>query len=97
MFLIVLIVSLVCVSIAWAFSWTSPTDLFDVPNKYDYSPSWMADTVAGQDRMWWCAARDGGGDVIRYSETTSGVWSTPSQVVLEPWTTTWEGIYKLLH
>ncbi|HXG06811.1 MAG TPA: hypothetical protein VNI77_05740 [Nitrososphaera sp.] len=66
---------------------------------YDYSPSWMADTVVGMDRMWWCSNRIGGGeppgegDVIKYAFSLpgSGTWSTP-QVVLAPNMSGWEGV-----
>lgn len=80
-----------------AFQFTVDGLLMNSPG-WDYSPSWMADSVAGIERMWWCSDRSGPGippeegDVIKYSYSLpgSGVWSTP-QAVLTPNMSGWEG------
>ncbi|MEK7779279.1 MAG: hypothetical protein AAB293_04350 [Pseudomonadota bacterium] len=75
---------------------SAPTLLLD-SQSWDYTPSWMADTVTGKDRLWWCSDRFGSGipntegDVIKYSEKIgNGSWSSP-QTVLIPTMSGWEG------
>lgn len=82
--LIIVVVS--SAGIAWAFSWSSPYDLYN-SHSWDYSPSWMADTVSGYDRLWWCSdnAGDPYGDVIKYKQGTG-----TDQTVLMP-SGGWEG------
>ncbi len=82
---------LLCTSSARAFQFTALGPLLD-SESWDYSPSWMADTATGRDRLWWCSNRpsQGDADVIKYSQTSGGVWGAP-QVVLSANRGTWEG------
>ncbi|MBN2701704.1 MAG: hypothetical protein JXR29_09670 [Methylothermaceae bacterium] len=75
------------VSQAFQFQWFGPLAGTD---SYDYTPSWIADTTVGYDRIWWCGndPDDGAGDVIWYKDNIN---PTP-QVVMRP-TEPWEGIY----
>lgn len=63
-------------------------NVVDTPRTWDFSPSWMADTVSGTDRIWWCSDRayenepPSQSDVIRYAEGSSA--ATTSLYVLEP-------------
>jgi hypothetical protein len=79
------------------FRWTGVGRLMDSPG-WDYSPSWMADSVLGRERLWWCSDRAGPespageGDVVKYSESEpgAGTWAAP-RVVLSPAMEGWEG------
>lgn len=83
----------------------TPNRFIDSPS-WDYSPSWMADTVTGKDRVWWCSDRwsqyenepQGEGDVIKYAENPSATgFPQIYQTVLTPSRdangnfTSWEG------
>jgi hypothetical protein len=88
----VAIIMLLFAQPTYAFQFTNFGPLYD-SQSWDYSPSWMADTVSGMDKIWWCSDRlnvgepKWEGDVIKYRQGTS-----PAQVVLTPnGVGSWEG------
>ncbi|XSG84355.1 MAG: hypothetical protein ACPW60_11525 [Methylohalobius sp. ZOD2] len=89
---LIIILCLLFASPSQAFEWSAFSPLLD-SQSWDYSPSWMADSVLGYDRIWWCSDRYGAGipaeegDVIKYR---SNIQPSP-QVVLLPNMGGWEG------
>lgn len=94
--LVIILFCLLSVSSSWAFQWNTFAPLLN-SQSWDYSPSWIADSVTGYDRVWWCSDRYGVGeptgevDVIKYS------YGNPppanfSQVVLTPNMSGWENV-----
>ncbi len=84
MWLVAVLFSLLLSSPSSAFQWRGFGPLYD-SQSWDYSPSWMADTVSGFDRQWWCSDRYGVGEppwegnVIKYRQGTGS-----DSVVLTP-------------
>ncbi|GEM_PF-4371165 len=84
------------------FEWSTFNYLGGVQKAHDYAPSWMADTVSGYDRVWYCGSAHRAnpkkkpgdpsvaGDTIWYSYTIKGQWQHAKPVEMNPSEQPWE-------